>query len=433
MALSRPERPISGPSAARLVWLLDVARYGSILAVFIAYLVYVPDRMSPLRSAVLFLLALLAAWQDAVGLRRVRPWAALALAQGAAVFLLGLLDRGHGWYWILYCVLAFQCGFHLEPRAGLPLVGALYMGYVADTHLARAQAGSPRALLETALGSLWLFILASFGGRLLRDQVRDRERMQRLLQRLRESRAELEEAYRKLQEYARKAEEVSAMRERARVAREIHDTLGHTFTVLQLELEAARRLIDGDPARAAAHLGEARRLVRLGAWDVRRAVQALVPQSLEAHGLRDAVARLAADFQGATGVRVHLRLTGVEADVGQAAALVLYRCVQEALTNAYKHGQATAVRVALRCGAGYCALRVSDDGRGAEPGALRLGFGLRGIRERVDALGGRLRIRAAPGRGLVLQITVPRAGGRPHERSHPHPDRRRPAAGAPRA
>ncbi len=219
----------------------------------------------------------------------------------------------------------------------------------------------------------------------------------------RRARADLAVAHEKLAEYAGRAEELATIEERNRLARELHDSLGHYLSVIHVQLEAARTLIHRDPVRAAQALATSERLTREGLDDVRRSVAALRARQIQ-QPLGEAVGDLVR-AHAATGVAAELAITGTPRPASPPVELALYRAAQEALTNSRKHAQASRVRIELAYQADRIRLSVEDDGRGAaEPTG---GFGLVGVRERARLAGGQLTIRSAAGAGFALAIEVP--------------------------
>ncbi|RBM21029.1 two-component sensor histidine kinase [Prauserella sp. PE36] len=188
--------------------------------------------------------------------------------------------------------------------------------------------------------------------------------------------------------------ESSRSRERLRIARELHDLLGHQLTALVLELEVASHH-RGDAA--AEHVLRARGLARELLGDVRTAVGELRSRPPR---LREALAEIVADLPRP---RVHLSVADdIEPD--EECAVTLIRCVQEVVTNAIRHSEAENLWLRVdRAESGEITLRAEDDGRGAE--LLRIGNGLTGVRERVEQLGGRVSFESRP--GFRVDATVP--------------------------
>jgi signal transduction histidine kinase len=221
--------------------------------------------------------------------------------------------------------------------------------------------------------------------------------------------AELQEAHRQLQEYAGHVEELAVSEERNRLAREMHDTLGHRLTVAAVQLEGAQRLIASDPERASRMAGTVRDQVREALAELRRTVATLRAPLEAGLSLRPALARLARGFTEATGLPVHLALQDEVPPLPDEQHRALYRAAQEALTNVQRHAQAHAVWLELRCAGGTVELRVADDGAGmpVSAGAGDHGFGLRGMRERAEQLGGTVTCGPRAGGGTDLTVRLP--------------------------
>ena len=222
--------------------------------------------------------------------------------------------------------------------------------------------------------------------------------------------AQLGEANRKLREYAVQAEDLATMQERNRLARDIHDGLGHYLTVINIQLQAARAVMDSDPERARSALAHAQSLSQEALAEVRRSVAALRLSPTDARPLPDAIADLIKESRAA-GIVTEFTMIGEQRPLSPQATLTLYRAVQEGLTNVRKHARASRADVTLDYRvAGSVRLCVHDNGIGdngigdTDTGA---GFGLLGLRERVHALGGTVAIETAPRQGFTLEVEVP--------------------------
>jgi signal transduction histidine kinase len=205
-------------------------------------------------------------------------------------------------------------------------------------------------------------------------------------------------------------EQLATMEERNRIAREIHDSLGHYLTVLHLQLQIAARSLGTDAAAAAAAVERARQLTHEGLEDVRRSVAALRAPVAEDRPLPDAIAALVTRL-ASTGTAATFALRGDARAVPPVVALTLFRTVQEALTNTEKHAAAAHVAVELTYHADTVELLVHDDGRGAATAAAGppRGFGLLGVRERVALVGGSVDIASPPGEGFRVRVVLPAA------------------------
>jgi signal transduction histidine kinase len=222
--------------------------------------------------------------------------------------------------------------------------------------------------------------------------------------------SELAAAQRQLQEYSAQLEELSVIRERNRIAREIHDTLGHSLTLLAVQLETATQLeMRGDP-----HLREelqaARQEVKACLMDVRHSVEALRPEEASTGSLLEQLRRLVAEFASTCReTRITLDLEEAMHPLHPEPGQTLYRCAQEALTNIRKHARATKVLLRLSTSDEQVELTVLDNGQGCEPSHEHQasGFGLLGMGERVALLNGTLRAGPQPQHGWRVEVELP--------------------------
>lgn len=207
--------------------------------------------------------------------------------------------------------------------------------------------------------------------------------------------------------------------ERQRLAGEIHDTLAQGFTSIVLHLEAADAALavapatTGVPPALVHHLDQARQTARESLGEARRLVWALRPEPLESATLAAALRRVAARWEASAGIPVEVGIAGPQPRLHPDSEVTLLRVTQEALANVRKHAQATRVAISLSFGEATAMLDVRDDGVGfaldaPEPAPTEQGgYGLRSMRERVEALGGTFVVETAPARGTTLAVAVP--------------------------
>ncbi len=316
------------------------------------------------------------------GREHPRPWARpLLLLQsvtGLAMFDLVCT----GLETMLLVVVAAQLGLFVRLPAGLAWVGIQTLGL---TVLGVRHWGMPWTLGWAAVIALPMEGLALFSSYFAATQARARHELAR-------ANAEL----RATQELLAESRQIA---ERARISRELHDLLGHHLTALSLALEAARHQSSG-PSRE--QVEKAQGLARTLLADVRDVVRALRAEA--ALDLRKVIAPLVAEV-----VRPRVHLTVAEGlamdDPDRVHGLV--RCVQEIVTNAMKHAQAENLWLALRREPGRLVLEARDDGRGAA--TIQPGQGLRGMRERLEELGGGLSVDSHPGGGFRVLVWIPLA------------------------
>jgi signal transduction histidine kinase len=222
-------------------------------------------------------------------------------------------------------------------------------------------------------------------------------------------RARLQTALNELTAYSAQVAELSAATERNRLARDIHDSLGHHLTAIAVQIEKASAFRDRDPVAAEQALADARWSARRALDEVRQSVRVLRDEGATfclSAALADLV-RHTEDDQ----LRVTLNVVGDQEDYELGTLTALYRAAQEGLTNARRHARATHVSVSVTFDEPGARLVVADDGRGfpapaAGPGPE--GFGLLSMRERVQLLDGRVEIDSRPDTGTVVTVTVPR-------------------------
>ncbi|WP_304452138.1 sensor histidine kinase [Nocardiopsis sp. YSL2] len=228
----------------------------------------------------------------------------------------------------------------------------------------------------------------------------------RRARRTRELLAELDDAHRRLRAYAARAREATISEERGRMAREMHDSTGHYLTSIHLCLANAERTAAALPTQVREDLRQARRLTKEALADTRRWVRALKPLDLAHRSGPEAIGALTDAFSD-MGITTVFTATGAwPEEMEGELELVAYRVVQEALTNALRHGRAERVEVAVHAAQETVTLRVSDDGQGGAED-MADGFGLTALRERLAALGGSLSAGNRPEGGFELCAQIP--------------------------
>jgi signal transduction histidine kinase len=220
----------------------------------------------------------------------------------------------------------------------------------------------------------------------------------------RDARNALAEANQLLRDHASQVEELATTKERNRLAREIHDSVGHYLTVVNVQIGAARTVLDQNRSRALEHLSKAQSLTQEGLAEVRHSVAALRASPTESRPLPEALTALVDQWRAA-GLNANFRLSGNVRTLTPQTNLTLYRAGQEALTNVAKHANATTVNVRLNYGDDRIRLTIEDNGVGASESEG--GFGLLGIRERVQLLNGSVRVTTGAGQGFILEVEVP--------------------------
>jgi two-component system sensor histidine kinase DesK len=189
--------------------------------------------------------------------------------------------------------------------------------------------------------------------------------------------------------------------ERLRIARDLHDLLGHSLSVIALKSELARKLVEREPARAAAELDDIQAVTRTALAEVREAVQGYRQPGLteELEAARRALT--------AAGIECSLAILEVALPADVDAALAW--AVREGSTNVIRHSDASRCAIRVEADDRQAAVVIEDDGRAASAAAGN-GSGLRGLRERAERVRGRVEAGARPGGGYRLQLTIPLTG-----------------------
>jgi signal transduction histidine kinase len=319
-------------------------------------------------------------------------------------------------FFSIQLLLVLGIGWTLGPGGnwliGLPLVGVavewlsprsrwyVYVGLIAAIVLPILHYSNwVTAIMNAFVISAAIFFVAAL--------TQSRMNEQEARARAEELTVQLEKVNIRLSDYVSQVEDLAAAQERNRLAREIHDNVGHYLTIVNVQLEAAKAVFPSDPERALDALEKAHDLVRKGLASIRESVSALRVSPVENRSLQDAV-RLLIEETRASGMKVELKLLGTPKAVDDKTALALYRSSQEGLTNVRKHANASSVEIELDFSQqGLVRLSIRDNGVGAAE--ISGGFGLTGISERAHLLGGKVDTQTQPGEGFCLHVTLPLA------------------------
>ncbi|HTX92955.1 MAG TPA: sensor histidine kinase [Anaerolineales bacterium] len=206
-----------------------------------------------------------------------------------------------------------------------------------------------------------------------------------------------------------KEKELAIAEERMRLARDIHDGLGHHLTVLSIQLQAADKLVERNPQAAAEAIRTSRAEAQAALEEVRRSVGVMRQLPAESQPLPEMLANLVHDFSEHTGLQANFEVIGTPVELSAFAGQTLFRTVQESLTNVQKHGQDVKhIQVKLEYTPEAIRLIVSDDGRQPDrPSDEQPGYGLKGLQERVDQLGGKFCCGPDSHGGFQVDVTIP--------------------------
>lgn len=310
-----------------------------------------------------------------------------------------LLQISHSFSWLIWAFIGQIMGL-LPPIPAITAIVSLFMiSALHDGYLVGWQnwlADWQRTLLNMVAGIVATLLLYSY---FYYVGQTSQERGQLV--------AELQASHRELEKARQKEAELAVLRERERMARELHDGLGHTLVTLSMQLEAIQRLYRVDPERASGQVDQMKQLTRESMTELRHSVAGLRAPGLGKRPLPTALQTLITQFSQRTGIQVQSEIADIS--LPPTLAEPLWRIAQEALTNIEKHAQASHVSLILDATPGEIQLTIQDDGSGilpsdkAKPGH----FGLRGMKERAETLNGTLKIESPNGQGTTIQVNIP--------------------------
>jgi signal transduction histidine kinase len=287
---------------------------------------------------------------------------------------------------VLFVVTAVTAAYELPRAATVAVVTVQTVLVPVGAALEHAPGWSDALLATIVYGSFQVFAVMMVWASQREADLRTREA---------EAHERLEQAHAQLRATTAMLEVSSRNAERLRIARDLHDVVGHQLTALALELEVATHHHDGTGKD---HVRRARTIAKDLLTDVRTTVgQLRTPR----HDLRDTLSRLAADLPHP---EIHLKVDD-ELEVDDETSLALVRCIQEIMTNTIRHANADNLHIELTTSNGQVVLAAHDDGHGTD--RLKPGHGLTGIRERIEALDGTVEFTSRPGHGLHIHARVP--------------------------
>jgi signal transduction histidine kinase len=345
-----------------------------------------------------------------LGLRLPKGRATKLVYLGLEVGLVLVLSwvSGVRLFQVLFLVIVMRNCILFAGVLSTVVTGIVFLLY-AITQLHRLSLTLPvTGLFWGRVGLAWLSLLLLFGLMVVFLQMLVNAVLQE-----RRGREQLEIANNQLRQYALKIEDQATLQERNRIAREIHDSLGHSLTVFNLHVEAALRLFEADPAEAKALLVEAKQVGSQALQDVRQSVSTLRSDLFQGRSLAASLSILLEDFQRSTGImpNCHIQLTHPLADQLNVAT---YRILQEALTNICKYAQATQVDIVIELSSEslleapeVLSICIQDNGQGFDLNQTKTGFGLQGMQERTNALSGEFQVITAPQQGCQIIARFP--------------------------
>ncbi|GAB3583688.1 sensor histidine kinase [Leifsonia lichenia] len=325
-----------------------------------------------------------------------RAWAYVAIAIVAYLIALGLND----WTNVALFVLSPQFFLLLRPWfAGAAIVALNAGGLLVRVGLGQV---APSDLVELIGWTVLIIAVSIYFSNRMTTVTQQSEARAALIEQLREQQTEI----------AALSGQQGAAAERERIAREMHDTLAQGFTSIVTLGHAVQGELSTDPDAARRHVELITETAQENLQESRRIIAAMTPGRLSEGSLAQAVERVTRRFADETGVDARFSSTGTPRPAPPTAEVVVLRVAQEALANVRKHAAAANVSVELAYidsgdHPAAISLAVSDDGRGFDGDAPRVGYGIDGMASRVREVGGAFELDAHPGAGTTVRVTVP--------------------------
>lgn len=259
-----------------------------------------------------------------------------------------------------------------------------------------------------AIGNMWIalniIVFIIYMVILMQNQMKENARIALLNIQLQTANEQLKEMNEQLKDYALMQEKMGETRERNRIAREIHDTLGHTMTGLSAGIDACIAMIDYSVDGTKKQLQLISKVARQGIQDIRRSVNKLRPDALEHTNLEHALKKMMEDTMKVSDVKIDYRCDVATLKFSQDEEDMVYRVVQEGITNAIRHGKASKINVDITKEEKYLILTIKDNGIGCKD--IKSGFGLIHIQERIEMLDGNVVYDGSDGFTIIARIPI---------------------------
>ncbi|MEA4822623.1 MAG: sensor histidine kinase [Clostridiaceae bacterium] len=318
------------------------------------------------------------------------------------LYAMGRIDKG-GAALFFGLVLITDAAVHTEAVFNILLSVFTFFIYIVARYGTLVFKSDTISEIGTALAAFTgVYCLAG----LIRYSTQQQGKFKELHYEWKQKNKQLENAYQKLRETSVDLEEVTILRERNRIAREIHDTVGHTLTTVLIEMEAAQRLMQRDPVLAEEKYVLAKNQVRKGLGDLRESVSVL-KTGHEIMTLESSLRLMIDETIRHTGVFVRADISALPMMTEQQEK-VIYRALQEGFTNGIRHGGSTAFVFQLKYEAAHISFYLQDNGRGTD--RIVFGFGLTAMQQRVREAGGEFHIDSRPGDGCTISFCIPVIG-----------------------
>lgn len=259
-------------------------------------------------------------------------------------------------------------------------------------------------MAKNLLETLNIVVFISFMIAYIANQIQEKENVEKELNMI-------HQVNRELKNYAAVTEKIGESNERKRLAREIHDTLGHALTGIAAGVDACIAMIDMNPQATKQQLEVISKVVRQGIVDVRNSLNKLRPGALEQHGLKVAIEKMIEEFSSVSDLTIHFDYDLEKIDFENTKEDILFRIIQESITNSLRHGGANVVDIHMSIIDNALHLTIQDNGVGCD--CIHYGFGLKQMQERVDIINGKVNFDGS--HGFLTEVVIPLQEGEKYD------------------
>ena len=295
-----------------------------------------------------------------------------------------------------YILLVAMICLYFIANYNIAIFQTKIISFEAYTSYYNADAAAVLLAIKSTFYSLNIVCFVFYLVLLVKSKHEEKERIRLLNEKL-------EEANQRLRAYAIEVEQMAETRERNRLAREIHDTLGHALTGIAAGLDACIMMLEVAPEATKQQLNKIRDTARKGITDVRRSVKKLRPDDLERLPFQEALMEMTRNYSESSGMEITFDIFSWSNDLRQDQEDVIYRVLQESITNSKRHGHATKVKITIGGNENYLLIIIADNGQGCED--VKQGFGLKHMRERLELLHGTVHYWSDA--GFIVEAMIP--------------------------
>ncbi|MCM1990323.1 sensor histidine kinase [Oceanirhabdus seepicola] len=314
-----------------------------------------------------------------------------------AFIAIKLNDIFGGIYFLYFTNIVLDSSILLCRRysIGIFIMVTTYIGLSFSNHLIKDK-------FQTIIVLFFIGILGIY----IKEEVHRKTEAQKLYDKLRVSQESLKKANEELESYSNTIEEVTLLRERNRLSRELHDSVGHSFSAIIFQLGAIEKLISSSPEKASAMTQNITTYCQKSLQELRLMVRDLKPKTLETYEGLLAIEELVRNFKKITSIDVNLRVSKKKYNLNSDQCTVLYRVVQEFMTNSVKHGYASLININVTFNENEVYINLKDNGVGCSN--INKSFGLQGVQERITSVKGEVSLYSEKNKGFELIATIPK-------------------------